>query len=142
MSPPPILTHLENAFNDWRMSVPKLWEALPPPTPFPLEDFFFLNYVRPSPIPIGALLGGLMSLILGGIVSKFHIEGTLEDMCSRFLRYIMPSPNNYLITYLGGGLYPYALGGHDPLKYPLGDVCVSLNSRKQHRVPYSRTCVP
>ena len=74
-----------------------------------------------------------MSLILGGIVSKSHIEGTLEDMCSRILRYIVPSPHNHLIAYLGGGLYPYVLGGHNPLKYPLGDVCVSLNSRKQQR---------
>jgi len=65
---------------------------------------FFLNYVRPSPIPIGALLGGLMSLILGGSVSKSHIEGTLEDMCSRILRYIVPSPHNCLIAYLGGGI--------------------------------------
>ena len=62
------------------MCVPKFWEALPPPNAISIGGLVFLNYGRPSPIPIGGLLGGLMCLIMGGIVSQFHIEGPLEDM--------------------------------------------------------------
>ena len=103
-----------------RTCVPKLWEA------FPYSHLWISRWTDKSdtwrycvPIPYRRPIGG-------------HVPMNSRMHCAL---------STTSLDYLLGITLHVHFGGLVPLKYPLGDVCVFLNSGR-YMVPYSRTFAP